>query len=520
MLQGTGSDVGKSLLVAGLARAFTRRGLRVRPFKPQNMSNNAAVAADGGEIGRAQALQALACGTAALTDMNPVLLKPQSEGGAQIVVGGQVRGSASAAEYRRLAPSLLPRVLAAFGRLAAAADLVLVEGAGSPAEVNLRAGDIANMGFAEAADVPVVLVGDIERGGVIAQLVGTYALLSASERGLLAGYVVNKFRGDVRLFEGGIAAIGERTGLRAFGVVPYFPAAALLPAEDSLALAPKRNPLPPSGGEGRVRGASPQPSNGFTPSPQPSPPRGRGDITEGGVRIAVPVLPRIANFDDLDPLHAEPGVEIVMVQPGRPLPRDAALVILPGSKATIADLDFVRREGWDVDIVAHRRQGGRIVGLCGGYQMLGRTISDPLGTEGAAAAVAGLGLLDIDTVLGPEKRLARVAGTDIATGMPVAGYEMHVGKTTGPGLERPMLRLAGGPDGAVSADGLVAGCYLHGLFAGDRFRRAFLENLGAAAGAVLYEHQVETTLDALADHLEHSLDLGALLDAARPPRLR
>ncbi len=250
MLQGTGSDVGKSLLVAGLARAFTRRGLRVRPFKPQNMSNNAAVAADGGEIGRAQALQALACGTAALTDMNPVLLKPQSEGGAQIVVGGQVRGSASAAEYRRLAPSLLPRVLAAFGRLAAAADLVLVEGAGSPAEVNLRAGDIANMGFAEAADVPVVLVGDIERGGVIAQLVGTYALLSDSERGLLAGYVVNKFRGDVGLFDGGIAAIGERTGLRAFGVVPYFPAAALLPAEDSLALAPKRNPLSPIGGRG------------------------------------------------------------------------------------------------------------------------------------------------------------------------------------------------------------------------------------------------------------------------------
>ena len=244
MLQGTGSDVGKSLLLAGLARAFTHRGMEVRPFKPQNMSNNAAVTADGGEIGRAQALQARACRAEPVTDMNPVLLKPQSEGGAQIIVDGRVWGSATAAEYRNLAPSLLPRVLGAFGRLAEAADLVLVEGAGSPAEINLRAGDIANMGFAEAADVPVVLIGDIERGGVIAQLVGTHLLLSQSERALIAGYIVNKFRGDTRLFEGGIAAIGERTQWRSFGVVPYFAAAELLPAEDSLALAHWKNSSP------------------------------------------------------------------------------------------------------------------------------------------------------------------------------------------------------------------------------------------------------------------------------------
>ena len=496
MLQGTGSDVGKSLLLTGMARAFTRRGLKVRPFKPQNMSNNAAVTADGGEIGRAQALQARACGLEPLTDMNPVLLKPQSDSGAQIVVNGRMWGSASAGEYRRLAPSLLPSVLAAFARLAGAADLVLVEGAGSPAEINLRAGDIANMGFAEAADVPVVLIGDIERGGVIAQLVGTCALLSDRERALLAGYIVNKFHGDIRLFDGGIAALAERTGLRSFGTVPFFAAASLLPAEDSLALARHPNLLSASG----ERKGPAQGEEGRQP-----------------MRIAVPVLPRIANFDDLDPLRAEPGVELVMVQPGRPLPRNATLVILPGSKATLADLDFLRREGWDVDILAHRRHGGHILGLCGGYQMLGRTIADPLGIEGARATVPGLGLLDVDTVLGFEKRLQSVTGFELATGLPVNGYEMHLGTTTGPGLERPMLRLEGRNDGAVSADGLVAGCYLHGLFAGDPFRRGFLARLGAVSDDFAYEHQVEVTLDALADHLESHLDLTALLAAARPP---
>jgi adenosylcobyric acid synthase len=499
MLQGTGSDVGKSLLLAGLARAFTLRGLRVRPFKPQNMSNNAAVTADGGEIGRAQALQARACGTAPVADMNPVLLKPQSESGAQIVLQGRVWRAAGAREYRQLAPSLLPAILGSFSRLAEAADLVLVEGAGSPAEINLRDGDIANMGFAEAAEVPVMLVGDIERGGVIAQLVGTHALLSATERALLAGYIVNKFRGDVRLFDGGIAATTARTGMRCFGVVPIFSAAAVLPAEDSVALTQHTPTLTLP----RLRGREGEAGEG-----------------RGPVRIAVPLLPRIANFDDLDPLRAEPGVEIVMVTPGRPLPRDAALVILPGSKATIADLEFLRREGWDIDLLAHRRQGRRILGLCGGYQMLGRSIADPLGVEARKQTVPGLGLLDVETVLTGTKRLAQTSGVELETGMGVWGYEMHLGETTGPGLERPMLRLAGGPDGCVSPDGLVAGCYLHGLFASDLFRREYLAALGAEPGEIAYEHNIETTLDALADHLEHCLDLSALLAEARPPRLR
>jgi adenosylcobyric acid synthase len=529
MLQGTGSDVGKSLLLAGLARAFTRRSLKVLPFKPQNMSNNAAVTVDGGEIGRAQALQARACGVHPTSDMNPVLLKPQSDMGAQIVLGGRLMGAASAREYRGLAPSLLPAVLAAFSRLAARADLVLVEGAGSPAEINLRVGDIANMGFAGAAQVPVLLVGDIERGGVIAQLVGTHELLSEAERALVAGYIVNKFRGDPRLFDGGIAALGARIGLPCFGVVPYFPQAEALPAEDSLALARMKNPLsnsignslPPVGEEGRVRGESSQLDAGITPSPQPSPPRGGGGkilAEEGRLCIAVPVLPHIANFDDLDPLAAEPAVELVLVRSGRPLPRDAALVILPGSKATLADLACLRHEGWDIDILAHCRHGGHVLGLCGGYQMLGRRVADPSGIEGRPGSAAGLGLLAVDTVLGGDKRLAAAAGIEIRSGMPVAGYEMHLGITTGPGLERPMLRLADGCDGCVSADRSVAGCYLHGLFASDPFRRAFLARLGAAS-EIAYQERVEAALDALADHLERCLDLPALLAAARAPLL-
>jgi len=514
MFQGTGSDVGKSLIVAGLCRAFTGRGLTVRPFKPQNMSNNAAVTADGGEIGRAQALQARACGIAPTTDMNPVLLKPQAGGTAQIVVCGKVLRSASAREYRALAPSLLPAVLGAFEGNAAGADLVLVEGAGSPAEINLRPGDIANMGFAEAADVPVALVGDIDRGGVIAQLVGTHALLSAAERARLVGYIVNKFRGDPRLFDGGIAAIEERTGLACFGVVPWFTQAHLLPAEDSMALvaphppsASRRAPSPRKRGEGKSTGALPLPA------------RGERVGVRGRITIAVPLLPHIANFDDLDPLRAEPAVELVFVRPGNALPGDAALVILPGSKATLADLAALRREGWDIDIIAHRRRGGHVLGICGGYQILGRTVADPNGSEGPAGTGDGLGLLDTDTVLGGDKRLAEASGVELAGGAPVRGYEMHLGVTAGAGLARPMLRLGERPDGAISADGRVAGCYLHGLFASDAFRRAYLARLGAARGTLAYEASIDTTLDRLAGHLEASLDLDRILAAARLPRL-
>jgi len=506
MLQGTGSDVGKSLLVAGLGRALTRRGLAVRPFKPQNMSNNAAVTEDGGEIGRAQALQARACRVKPSTDMNPVLLKPQSERGAQIIVAGRIFATASAQEYQSLKPQLLPRVLEGFERLAAAADIVLVEGAGSAAEINLRHGDIANMGFAAAADVPVVLVGDIDRGGVIAALVGTQALLEPDERVRLKGYIVNKFRGDPRLFDSGIAMLRQRTGLACLGVVPYFMRASDLPAEDAMALDGWRRPTSPR------------------PSPPPGAEREGPAQREGevGVRsshapltIAVPRLPRIANFDDLDPLRAEPGVMLDLVPPGRPLPL-SDLVLLPGSKATLADLAALRQEGWDIDILAHARRGGHVLGLCAGYQMLGTRVADPDGIEGPPGAAPGLGLLEVETVLTAEKVLAEVDGVDLASGAPLSGYEMHVGRTTGAATARPMLRLGGRDDGAVSADGRIAGCDVHGLFASDTFRRAFLARLGGSGDAALdYESRIEATLDALADHLEVSLDVPRLLEIAR-----
>jgi adenosylcobyric acid synthase len=481
MLQGTGSDVGKSLLTAGLGRAFLRRGLSVRPFKPQNMSNNAAVTADGGEIGRAQALQARACGLVPRVDMNPVLLKPQSEVGAQVVVQGQMRGSAQARAYQAMKADLLPVVLDSFARISEGADLVLVEGAGSAAEINLRAGDIANMGFAEAAGVPVALVGDIDRGGVIASIVGTHRLLPEAERGLLAGYVINKFRGDVRLFDGGIAVIRDETGLDCFGVVPYFAEAGRLPAEDALAVE--------------------------------RPPEAR---KKARIKAAVPVFSRIANFDDLDPLMAEPDVAVDFVKRGRALPGDADLVVLPGSKATLADLAVVREEGWDLDLTAHLRRGGWVLGLCGGFQMLGRRVRDPEGVEGPPGEAEGLGLLDIETRLSDDKTLAEATGEEVESGEAVRGYEMHVGATEGPGLERPMLRLGGRPEGAVSADGRVLGCYLHGLFAADGFRHAFLSRLKLReVSGLAYEEQVERTLDALARHLENHLDLDRLLEAAR-----
>jgi len=485
MFQGTGSDVGKSLIVAGLARAYTRRGLKVRPFKPQNMSNNAAVTADGGEIGRAQALQARACGVKPSVHMNPVLLKPQSEVGAQLVVQGRILGNAQAADYHRLKPTLLPKVLESFDRLSNEADLILVEGAGSPAEINLRAGDIANMGFAAAAHVPVLLIGDIDRGGVIASLVGTHALLEPEERALLQGFIVNKFRGDPRLFDDGLAIIRERTGLVSLGVVPYFESARRLPAEDAVAL---------SSYETNANAA---------------------------IRIAVPLLPRIANFDDLDPLRLEPDVAVDMVAPGRPLP-DVDLILLPGSKSTIADLAFLKEQGWHIDIAAHVRRGGRVLGLCGGYQMLGRRIADPGGIEGAVGAVDGLALLDVETELTGDKILVEVHGEDIA-GTPVGGYEMHVGITSGSATARPMLRLTNRvgsrPEGAVSPDGRIAGCYLHGLFAGDAFRHAFLAGLKPrAASGISYDHEIESTLDALADHLARHLDLDRILEIARGGR--
>jgi adenosylcobyric acid synthase len=479
MFQGTGSNVGKSLIVAGLARLFANRGLAVRPFKPQNMSNNAAVTADGGEIGRAQALQARAARTPPTVHMNPVLLKPQSETGAQVVVQGRVYSAAKAVAYQKMKQDLMGFVLDSFFRMKAEADVVLVEGAGSASEINLRANDIANMGFARAARVPVVLIGDIDRGGVIASLVGTKAVIDADDAALVAGFLVNKFRGDPALFAMGMAAIERATGWPPLGLVPFFPEARLLPPEDALALD-----------------------------------RAAPAKTGARIRIAVPILPHIANFDDLDPLEAEPAVDLVKVRPGTALPGDAALVILPGSKATIADLAALRQAGFDIDITAHLRRSGLVLGLCGGYQMLGRAIRDPAGVEGPAGVADGLGLLDIETVLSDEKRLEPVSGN--ADGVSFSGYEMHMGVTTGPGCARPFARLSDGTlDGARSADGRVIGTYIHGLFGDDRQRSAWLERLGAGPSAVAHDGLVESTLDRLAAHLAEHVDMECLLDLAK-----
>jgi len=480
MFQGTGSDVGKSLIVAGLARAFEKRGLRVRPFKPQNMSNNAAVTADGGEIGRAQALQALAARVPPSIHMNPVLLKPQSQIGAQIIVRGKIYGTAKAAEYQRMKPDLMPFVLESFERLKQEADIVLVEGAGSASEVNLRQYDIANMGFARAANVPVIIVGDIDRGGVIASLVGTKTVLNPDDAAMIQGFIVNKFRGDPNLFVAGNATITEATGWAALGLVPFFPDAKHLPAEDSLAL--------------------------------DRPARRR---SSAGISIVVPILPQIANFDDLDPLKVETGVDVVPVKPGAALPGDADLVILPGSKSTIADLAALREAGFHIDLAAHVRRGGLVLGLCGGYQMLGGSISDPDGTEGPPGEVKGLGLLDIETVLAFDKRLTLAAGAT-ADGIPFSGYEMHTGLTQGPDRSRPFAHLAGGaPEGAVSPDGRVMGTYIHGLFADDRQRSAWLTRLGAGPATIAYDALVEQTLDRLAAHLVTFIDLDRLLSLSR-----
>ncbi len=476
MIQGAGSNVGKSMLVAGLCRLFSRQGLTVRPFKPQNMSNNAAVAM-GGEIGRAQALQARACGVAPHVDMNPVLLKPESETGAQVIVQGKRLTTVRAKDYATLKPQLMAPVLDSFHRLQSQADLVIVEGAGSPAEVNLRANDIANMGFAIASQTPVILTGDIDRGGVIAQLVGTQAVLDPADAAMIRGFLINKFRGDPRLFDDGYRLIEQRTGWPGLGVVPWFPDAHKLPAEDAADL----------GGT-----------------------KGTGDFL-----IAVPHLNRIANFDDLDPLAQEPGVTLKIVKPGQPLPVEADLIILPGSKATIADLAHFRAQGWDIDLAAALRRGARVLGLCGGYQMLGREIADPEGIEGKPGSVPGLGLLDLTTVMTPDKRVTETSALHPASNTVVRGYEIHLGRTDGPDRARPLFTVSGDPEGAVRADGRVMGSYLHGMFTEDAFRRAFLAGLGATAGHTSYDQTVEDTLDALADHLATHVDCARLLTLAQ-----
>ncbi len=490
MFAGTGSDVGKSVIVAGLARHFSNQGLKVKPFKPQNMSNNAAVTIDGGEIGRAQAVQARAARVAPSVDMNPVLLKPQSEIGSQVVVRGKVFGTANARDYQKLKPKLMDAVLESFATLAKDTDLILVEGAGSASEVNLRQGDIANMGFAQTAKVPVVLVGDIDRGGVIASLVGTKAVIDKKDAETICGFVVNKFRGDPALFDDGMKRIARETGWKQLGLIPYCEAARLLPAEDALALDVRQKA-----------------SSG----------------TSGGrsVEVAVLAYPRVSNFDDFDPLRLEPGVELFFLRNGEPIPGDCDLVILPGSKSVIADLAALRKKGWHVDIAAHIRRGGRILGICGGYQMLGRMIHDPMGIEGPAESVEGLGYLDIETTLTDDKKLEKVSGQSVADHVEFVGYEMHMGTTTGPGLARPFVRFADGrEDGAVSRDGLVQGCYVHGLFANDLQRASWLQMLGSCASDLRYESELEANLEAFAEHIARHVDCERLLKLARVPQLK
>jgi adenosylcobyric acid synthase len=479
MFMGTGSDVGKSLIVAGLCRLLANRGIKVAPFKPQNMSNNAAATFDGGEIGRAQALQARAARLSPTVHMNPVLLKPETETGAQIIVQGKRAATLSAKAYFAERQKYLPSILESFHLLAKDHEFILIEGAGSPAETNLRDGDLANMGFAEAANVPAILIGDIHRGGVIASLVGTHVILARNDRDRIKGFIINKFHGDPRLFSEGRQTIIGKTGWSCLGIVPHFDGAARLPAEDALAL------------EGALE------SNGG-----------------GGFRVCVFRLPRIANFDDLDPLRLHPGVHVSFVREGEPLPADCRLAIIPGSKSTIADLAYFRAQGWDIDLAAHIRRGGHVLGLCGGYQMLGRRIHDPEGLEGQKGSVDGLGHLDVETNLVADKTVHETTATHQGSGEAITAYEIHLGETAGPDCIRPFATKATGTDGATSSDGRVAGTYLHGCFTSDAFRDAYLNSLGAVTGTYAFESLIDRTLDALALHIGANLDVEHLLSLA------
>jgi adenosylcobyric acid synthase len=506
MVVGTASDVGKSLLVAGLCRAYANRGLRVLPFKAQNMSNNAAVTVDAdapanvdgspvrGEIGRAQALQARACRAERSVHMNPVLLKPENDIDCQVVLRGRVLGRSSASDYQRLKPGLMPAVLDSLERLRQQADLVIVEGAGSGGELYLRPQDISNMGLAEAADLPVLLLADESRGGVTAAVLGHHLLWSESERARVEGFVVNKFRGDPSVFAPAADTITAATGWPMRGLVRWFEGARRLPQEDSLAL--------------DAVAATSQRATG-----------------QHALTVAVLRLSRVANFDDLDPLAAESGVNLLWVQPGEPIPRNADVVVVPGSKATRTDLVFLRDQGWDHDLIAHVRHGGHVVGLCGGFQMLGSIVSDPQGVEGPPGDTKGLGLLDIQTVMGFDKRLVEIDCLDLASGTRVTGFEMHIGRTTGPDMAHPWLRLVNvqgvaTPEGAVSTNGRVMGTYLHGVFEADGFRRNWLARmsgaiLAATSVSVSYHARVEENLDAYAVQLECDMDLNSLFALAR-----
>jgi adenosylcobyric acid synthase len=474
MVQGTTSDAGKSTLVTGLCRALRRRGVRVAPFKPQNMALNSAVAADGGEIGRAQALQAQAAGVVPTSDMNPVLLKPNTDIGAQVIINGHSIGNMVASEYHDYKRVARVAVLAAYARLAQQYEAIIVEGAGSPAEINLREGDIANMGFAEAVDCPVILIADIDRGGVFAHLVGTLALLSHSEQARVTGFVINRFRGDEALLTSGLRWLEQRTGKPVFGVLPYLPRLAL-DAEDAISREPAA-------------------------------------VTNGSLRVVVPVLPRISNHTDFDPLRAQPQVNLQYVAPGD-RPPAADVVILPGSKSVRADLASLRAAGWEDHLQHHLRYGGKLIGICGGFQMLGRRISDPEGLEGPVGESPGLGYLDFDTILQPQKQLRNVTGLLSFDSARTSGYEIHAGISQGAALKYPAVSLDDGRvDGALSRDGQIFGTYLHGIFDGVDSCGALLRWMGLRNLQPMdYASLREQAIDRVADALESHLDLPALL---------
>lgn len=477
MVQGTSSDAGKSTLVAGLCRALMRRGWGVAPFKPQNMALNSFVTAEGGEIGRAQAVQAAAAGVIPHTDMNPVLLKPVSDVGCQVIIDGHAIGTMDALDYHQYKRQARNAVFAAYQRLAAHYDTVLVEGAGSPAEINLRDNDIANMGFAEVADCPVILVADIDRGGVFAQLVGTLALLGPSEQARIKGFVINKFRGDRKLLDPGLRWLEQHTGKPVLGVLPYLHGLHL-EAEDAL-------------------------------------PRGASGPADAALRIVVPALPHISNHTDFDPLRLHPEINLRFVGPGEPVP-SADLIILPGSKAVRSDLNWLRRHGWDNIITRHLRYGGKVLGICGGYQMLGKMVRDPLGLEGEPGVSSGLGWLDTVTVLEANKQLRNVEGRLAWSNAPVKGYEIHMGVTTGLACCRPFAHLEQGGDGAISADGQVAGTYLHGLFENSDACNVILGWAGLARPDVRdYEKLREQGLNQLADACARHLDLERIIAILR-----
>jgi adenosylcobyric acid synthase len=476
MFQGTGSDVGKSILAAAFCRVLTNKGYRVKPFKPQNMSNNAAPTVDGGEIGRAQALQALGCKVDPTTDMNPVLLKPESNYESQVIVQGKILGKLRSEDFNEQRGGWVESVMESFERLKSSCDIVVVEGAGSPAETNLRQGDIANMGFAIPAKVPVILIGDIDRGGVIAQIVGSKNVLDQADANQIKGFIINRFRGDLGIFKAGYETIERLSGWQGFGVVPWTPAALMLPEEDAVRFS---------------------------------------NSTSGGAKIAIPLLPHISNHDDFDALQSEPNVELVLVRPGQAIPGDVQLVILPGSKSTIDDLAFFRAQGWDIDLQAHIRRGGYVLGICGGFQMLGRTISDPQGVEGASIEVDGLGLIAMQTIISSDKRITDVSGFSISDKTPFRGYEIHCGKShLDQGVE-PLLEFTNGDkDGAIGQNNQVFGCYVHRLFDDPDQRAKWLALLGVASDGIDQSIRIETGLEAMADVLSENLDIDGLIEIA------